>query len=67
MLSELLHADNLVMMSDTIKGLTNKFIKCKEVFESKGIKLTKVMVNGSITKDDLSTNRVYSCKLESIN
>ena len=37
-LSELLNADDLVMMSETIKGLRDKFIKCKESSESKILK-----------------------------
>ena len=44
------------------KGLRNKFIKWKEAFESKGLKVnlgkTKVMVNGDITKDGLLINKV---------
>ena len=39
-LSELLYADDLVLMSETIEGLRNKFQKWKEAFESKGLKLT---------------------------
>ena len=31
-LSELLYADNLVLMSETIEGLRDKFSKWKEVF-----------------------------------
>ena len=57
-LSELLYADDLFLMSDTIDGLSNKFIKWKETFESKGLKIilekTKVMVSSGITKDDMS-------------
>ena len=34
-LSELLYADDLVLMSETIKGFRNKFFKWKEYFESK--------------------------------
>ena len=33
-LSGLMYADDLVMKSDTIDGLWNKFIKWKEAFES---------------------------------
>ena len=33
-LSELLYADDLVLMSETIKRVKNKFIKWKETFES---------------------------------
>ena len=34
-ISELLYADDLVLMSETIKGLRNKFLKWKEASESK--------------------------------
>ena len=34
-LSELLYADDLVLMSETIDGLRNKFLKWKETFESR--------------------------------
>ena len=58
MLNELLYADDIVLMSETIKGLRNKFIKWKEAFENKCLKVnlekTKIMVSGLITKDDLS-------------
>ena len=33
-LSELLYADCLVRMSDTIEGLTDKFLKWNKAFES---------------------------------
>ena len=33
-LSELLYADDLVQMSETIEGLRKKFLKWKEAFES---------------------------------
>ena len=32
--SELLYANDLVLMSETIEGLGNKFLKWKEAFES---------------------------------
>ena len=52
-LSELLYADDLVLMSETIEGLRNTLIKWKEVFESMSLKAnlgkTKVMVSGGIT------------------
>ena len=60
--SELLCADDLAMMSETIKGLKNKFLMWKEAFESKGLKVnlgeTKVTVCGSITKDGMSNSKV---------
>ena len=50
-LSELLYADDLVLMSETIKRLRNMFLKWKETFESKGVKVNhgKSMVCDSIT------------------
>ena len=51
-LSELVYADNLVLMSETIEGLRNKFAKLNATFESKGFKVnlgkTMAMVNGGI-------------------
>ena len=35
-LSELLYADDLVLMIETISGLRNKFLKWMEAFESRG-------------------------------
>ena len=64
-LSELLYADGLVLMSETIAGLRNKFLKWKDAFESKGLKLsigkTKVMISGSITMDGMSKGKVDQC------
>ena len=64
-LSELLYADDLVLMSETIEGLRDKFLKWKEAFERKGLKAnlgkTNVMVSGGITKDGLSKSKVDSC------
>ena len=69
-LSELLYADDLVLMSETIKGLRNKFFDWKEVFESKILKVnigrTKVMVRGGISKDGLSKNRADRCGVSSL-
>ena len=64
-LSELLYADDLVLMSETTEGLRDKFLKWKEVFENKGLKVilgkTKVMVSGGITKDGMSKSKVDPC------
>ena len=38
-LSEFLYADDIVLLSETVEGLRNKFIKRKEAFESKGLKV----------------------------
>ena len=45
-LSELLYADDLFQMSEIMKGLRNKFLKLKEAFESKGLKVWKNQHNG---------------------
>ena len=64
-LSELLYADDLVLMTVTIEGFRNKFLQWKEVFESKGLKVNlgnpMVIVSSSITKDDLSKSKVDPC------
>ena len=61
-LSELLYVDDLVLMSETIEGLRNKFLKWKEAFESNGMKVkklkTKKIVSSSITKDGLSKRKI---------
>ena len=52
-LSELLYADNIVLMSETIEGHKNQLLKWKESFKSKGLKAslgkTKVVVSCGIT------------------
>ena len=69
-LSELLYADDLVLMREIIKGLRNKFLKWKEALESKGLKInlgkTKVMVSGSITKCGMSKGKVDPCGVYSL-
>ena len=63
--SELMYADDVVLMSETIKGLRNKFLKWKGAFENCSLKVnlgkTKVMVSGGITKDGLSKRKVDPC------
>ena len=70
MLSELLYADDLVQMNETIEGLINKFMKWKEAFESKSLKVklgqTNVMVSGGITKDGMSKSKVDPCEVCSL-
>ena len=50
-MSEMLYADDLVLMSEMMEGLREKFWKWKEAFESKGLKVnlgkTKVLVSGA--------------------
>ena len=38
-LIELIYADGLVLMSETMEGLRNKYLKWKEAFESNGLKV----------------------------
>ena len=70
MLNELLYADNLVLMSEITKGLGNKFIKWKEVFYSKRLKVslgkTEVMLSSRITKDGLSKSKFDPSKVCSL-
>ena len=60
-----MYADDIVLMSETIEGLRNKFIKWWVAFVSMGLKvnlgITKVMVSGSITKNGLSKSRIDQC------
>ena len=50
LINEILYADDLVLMSRSIKNLKEKFFNWKESFESKGLKMnlkkTKVRVGG---------------------
>ena len=51
LMNKILYADDLVLMSESIENSKNKFLKWKEAFESKGLKVslkkTKVMVSSS--------------------
>ena len=40
LMSEILCANDLVAMSESIENLKEKFLKWKEAFESKGLKMT---------------------------
>ena len=65
-LSDLLYADDLVLMSETINGLRNKFFKWKEAFESMGLNVnhgkTKIIVGSSITKDGICKANLTNVK-----
>ena len=39
LMNEILYADHLVLMSESIENLKEKFLKWKEAFESKGLKV----------------------------
>ena len=64
-LSELLYTVDIVLLSETIEGLRNEFLKWKKAFESKGFKVnlgkTNVMVSGGIKKDGMSKSKVDPC------
>ena len=45
--SKLLSIDDLVLMSETIKRLRYKFLKWKEAFQSKGLKVNPVKSKGN--------------------
>ena len=51
LMHKMLHADYLVLISETMEGLRGKFWKWKEAFEGKGVKVTlgktKVVLNGA--------------------
>ena len=51
LVNEILCADDVVLMSEIIENLKEKFLKLKEAFQSKGLMVnfrkTKVMVSGS--------------------
>ena len=59
-LGELLDVDDLVMMSETTEGLRNKFVKWKEAFESKGLKVNLVKTKVAVS-DGMSMSKVYPC------
>ena len=64
-MSEMLYADDLVLMSETMEGLREKFWKWKEAFESKGLKVnlgkTKVVVTGE--EGEVSVSKVDPCAI----
>ena len=62
-MKEVLHADDLVLMSKAIEGLNERFLKCRSELEGKELKVnlekTKVMVCKS--KDEVIRNRIDPC------
>ena len=62
-MSEMLYADDLVLMSETMEGLREKFWKWKEALESKGLKMnlrkTKVVVSGA--EGEVSVSKIDPC------
>ena len=70
MLDKSLYSDDSLLMSETIEGLRDNFLKWKEALKSKGLKVnlgkTKVMVNSGIRQDGLSKNKVDLCRVCSL-
>ena len=64
-LSESLYADELVLMSEAIEGLTNKFLEWKAAFVGKGLNVslvkTTVIVCGGVTKVGMSNSEANPC------
>ena len=64
-LSELLYADDLVLLSEVVEGLMNKFWKWKKNSEINGLRdsigKTYLMVSIGNREDWLSTSKLYSC------
>ena len=62
-MNEILYADDLVLMSESIENLKEKFLKWEEAFESNGLKVnfrkTKVMVSRS--KGEILKSKVDPC------
>ena len=63
LMNEILYGDDLVLMSKSMENLKEKFLKSKEAFESKGLKVnlkkTKVMV--SVSKSEVLKSKVDPC------
>ena len=63
LMNEILYADDLVLISESVENLKEKFLKWKKALESKGLNLnlkkTKVMVNGS--KGEVLKSKVDPC------
>ena len=63
LISEMLYADDLVLMSESMEGLREKFWKWREAFESKGLKVnlgkTKVVVSGA--EGEVTVSKVDPC------
>ena len=61
-LCQLLYADDLVLISETIEGLQDKFLNWKEAFKCISFKVNlgkcKVLVRSCITQDGVSKSKV---------
>ena len=59
-MSKMLYADDLVLTSETIEGLREKFCKWKEAFESRGLKvnLEKTEVVVSAAEGEVTVSKI---------
>ena len=59
--NEILYADDLLLISESIENLKRKFLKYKTAFESKGLKvyLKKTKVMASDLKEEILKSKVY--------
>ena len=65
MCTEILYDDDIVLMSETIEELRNTFLKCKETFEIRCLKVNlgnaMIMASVGITKKGISKSKVNPC------
>ena len=63
LINEILYANDLVLISESMENLKEKFFKCKEAFKSKGLKvnLKKIKVMVSDLKDEVLNSKVDPC------
>ena len=63
LMNEILYVDDLVFMSESIENFKEKFLKWKEAFESKGLKvsLKKTKVIASTSKGEVFKSKVDPC------
>ena len=60
-ISELVYADNLVVISETFQRLMNNFRKLKESFGSKCLKVNLGKTEMMVTKNGLAKSKDYRC------
>ena len=65
-LSVLLNADDLVLVSETIKGLRNKFLRWKDAFVSRGLKLNLGKPRFTVTWSVAASQRMACLKVKLI-
>ena len=63
LMSEMLYADDLVLRSETMDGLREKFWKWKEAFESKGLQVILGKTKGVVSKaeGEVTVSKIDPC------